>query len=226
MRAAACDPMPKVLCGWPRSHLLSSMLAVQRLAGWSRDPSSMGLRRSSIHGSVHLARPRRRWRWMLSKQSSVTLERSCSTGRGCRITRGWRAEARDSRLATRSAVLAKVRLIAARAGRVGAASTVGWEELCAFRGVGGDPTGPWPGHRHARITQRRRVGELQLELYFLAVSGQFHELVKRRENRLRASRALSGGAPGRAQPVGNARHARRCLAGLARGTGSGRAKCT
>ena len=110
MRAAACDPMPKVLCGWPRSHLLSSMLAVQRLAGWSRDPSSMGLRRSSIHGSVHLARPRRRWRWMLSKQSSVTLERSCSTGRGCRITRGWRAEARGSRLAARSAVLAKVRL--------------------------------------------------------------------------------------------------------------------
>ena len=94
MRAAACDPMPKVLCGWPRSHLLSSLLAVQRLAGWSRDPSSMGLRRSSIHGSVHLARPRRRWRWMLSKQSSVTLERSCSTGRGCRITRGWRVEAR------------------------------------------------------------------------------------------------------------------------------------
>ena len=71
MRAAACDPMPKVLCGWPRSHLLSSMLAVQRLAGWLCDPSSMGLRRSSIHGSVHLAWPRRRWRWMLSKQSSV-----------------------------------------------------------------------------------------------------------------------------------------------------------
>ena len=100
MRAAACDPIPIVVCGAPRSHLLSSMLAVQRLAGWSRDPSSMGLRRSSIHGSVHLAWPRRRWRWMLSKQSSVTLERSCSTGRGCRITRGWRAEAaRGSRVA-------------------------------------------------------------------------------------------------------------------------------
>ena len=91
-----------------RAHLLSSLLAVQRLAGWSRDPSSMGLRRSSIHGSVHLARPRRRWRWMLSKQSSVTLERSCSTGRGCRITRGWRAEARGSRPRARSGVLAKV----------------------------------------------------------------------------------------------------------------------
>ena len=71
MRVTVCDPMPKVLCWWRRSHLLSSMLAVQRLAGWSRDPSSMGLRRSSIHGSVHLAWPRRRWRWMLSKQSSV-----------------------------------------------------------------------------------------------------------------------------------------------------------
>ena len=66
MRAVACDPIPKVLCGAP-AHLLSSLLAVQRLAGWSRDPSSMGLRRSSIHGSVHLAWPRRRWRWMLSK---------------------------------------------------------------------------------------------------------------------------------------------------------------
>ena len=67
MRAAACDPIPIVVCGAPRSHLLSSMLAVQRLVGWSRDPSSMGLRRSSIHGSVHLVWPRRRWRWMLSE---------------------------------------------------------------------------------------------------------------------------------------------------------------
>ena len=71
MRAAACDPIPIVVCGAPRSHLLSSLFAVQRLAGWLCDPSSMGLRRSSIHGSVHLAWPRRRWRWMLSKQSSV-----------------------------------------------------------------------------------------------------------------------------------------------------------
>ena len=30
-------------------------------------PFFHGLRRSSIHGSVHLAWPRRRWRWMLSK---------------------------------------------------------------------------------------------------------------------------------------------------------------
>ena len=28
MRVAACDPMPNVVCGAPRSHLLSSMLAV------------------------------------------------------------------------------------------------------------------------------------------------------------------------------------------------------
>ena len=82
-------------------------------------------------------------------------------------------------------------------------STGGWEELCACRGVGGDVPGPWPGHRHARITQRRRVGELEPKLYFLAVGGQFHELVKRRKNRLRASRARSGGASGRAQPVGH-----------------------
>ena len=70
--------------------------------------------------------------------------------------------------------------------------------LGARRGVGGDARGPWPCHWHARITQRRRVGELEAKLYFLAVGGQFHELVKRRKNRLRASRARSGGAPGRA----------------------------
>ena len=71
MRAVACDPIPIVVCGAPRSHLLSSLFAVQRLAGWLCDPSSMGLRRSSIHGSVHLAWPHRRWRWILRKQSSV-----------------------------------------------------------------------------------------------------------------------------------------------------------
>ena len=138
MRAAACDPIPIVVCGAPRSHLLSSMLAVQRLAGWSRDPSSMGLRRSSIHGSVHLAWPRWRWRWMLSKQSSVTLERSCSTGRGCRITRGWRAEAASASCRPRSAVLAKVRLNKQRARvRVGA-SEHGWMggAMCIPRGRG------------------------------------------------------------------------------------------
>ena len=57
-------------------------------------------------------------------------------------------------------------------------------------------------------TRTPRVGELQPELYFLGVGGQFHDLVKRTKNRLRASRACSGGAPGRAQPVGNAQRAR------------------
>ena len=98
--------------------------------------------------------------------------------------------------------------------------------LCACREVWGDPTGPWSCHWHARITQGRRVGELQPELYFLAVSGQFHDLVERRKNRLRGSRVPSGGAPGRAHPVGNAQRARRCLAGLARRAGSERADCT
>ena len=98
--------------------------------------------------------------------------------------------------------------------------------LCARRGVLGDPTGPWPCRWHARLTQRPRDGELQPELYILAVNGQFHDLVKRTKNRLRASRARSGEAPGRAQPVGNAQRARRRLAGLVRRVGSGRAKCT
>ena len=110
--------------------------------------------------------------------------------------------------------------------RVAARAGAGWEGRCACRGVAGDVPGLWRGRRHARITQRRRVGELEPELYFLGVSGQFHELVKRRKNRLRASRAPSRGAPGRAHPVGNARRAHRCLAGLARRAGRGRAQCT
>ena len=63
-----------------------------------------------IRGSAHLTWPCRRRRWMLSKQQANALERSCSTGRACRIKRGWRGEdgvPRRSR--ARSAVLAKVR---------------------------------------------------------------------------------------------------------------------
>ena len=46
-----------------------------------------------------------------------------------------------------------------------------WGVLCACRGVAGDVPGLWRGRRHARITQRRRVGELEPELYFLGVGG-------------------------------------------------------
>ena len=52
--------------------------------------------------------------------------------------------------------------------------------------------------------------------------GWFQDLVKRMKNRRRASRACSKGPFGHAQPVGNARHARRCLARLVRGARSGR----
>jgi hypothetical protein len=106
--------------------------------------------------------------------------------------------------------------------RVGA-SEHGWVRmvLWACRGVGGDVRGSWPCHWHARITQRPRVGELKPKTVFLGVGGQFHELVKRRKNRLRASRARSGGAPGRAHLVGNAQRARRRLAGLVRRVGNG-----
>ena len=98
--------------------------------------------------------------------------------------------------------------------------------LRARRGVGGDVPGPWQGRRQARIAQRLHVGELEPEPCFLGVSGGFHHLAKRTENRLRGSRERSGGASGRAQPVGHAQRARRRLAGLARRAGRGRAKCT
>ena len=159
-------------------------------------------------------------------------QRTCSSaraarGRGCRIKSGVACRGSWFSPSRGSGVLAKVLgskgagLAMARVSSGGLGGT-----MCMPRGRGRLLQGPWPGHRHARITQRRRVGELQPELYFLAVGGQFHELVKRRKNRLRASRACSRGAPGRAHPVGNARRPRRRLAGLARCAGSGRSKCT
>ena len=66
--------------------------------------------------------------------------------------------------------------------RVAARAGAGWEGRCACRGVAGDVPGVWRGRRHARITQRRHVGELEAELYSLAVGGWFHNLVKRRKN--------------------------------------------
>ena len=113
----------------------------------------------------------------------------------------------------------RVRVGASEHGRIGGV-------LGACRGVGGGVRGPWLCHWHAKITQGRRVGELEPESYFLGAGGQFHVLVKRRKNRLRASRARSGGASGRAQHAAFARHARRRLAGLARRAGRGRADCT
>jgi len=148
------------------------------------------------------------------------------TGRGAG-SHAWAAPC-DSVLSSCSlcdAVARRVGVVKQRM-RVAARAGAGWEGRCACRGVAGDVPGLWRGRRHARIRQRRRVGELEPELYFLGVSGQFHELVKRRKNRLRASRAPSRGAPGRAHPVGNARRAHRCLAGLARRAGRGRAQCT
>ena len=94
MRAAACDPMPKVLCGWPRSHLLSSLLAVQRLAGRSRDPSSMACAAAAYTAPCTWPGHAGGGGGCSASKAAYALERSCSTGRGCRIKRGWRAEAR------------------------------------------------------------------------------------------------------------------------------------
>ena len=129
-------------------------------------PFFHGLRRSRIHCSVHLAWPRRRWWWMFSKQSADALERSCSTGRGAGSSVDGVPRLVVLVLAARSAVLAKVRLNKSGRG-IRVRGEHGWVGvvLCACRGVGGDSPGPWPGHWHARIAQRSRVGELQPEMY-------------------------------------------------------------
>ena len=97
--------------------------------------------------------------------------------------------------------------------------------LVAFSGTGFTASAAkyWPCHWHAKIAQGPRFTEIEPELYLLAVSGQFHDLIKRRKKRLRGRRAGSSGAPSRAQPVGHARRARRRFAGLARGLEVGRA---
>ena len=48
-------------------------------------------------------------------------------------------------------------------------------------GVGGDSPGQWPCRWYARVAQGPCVGELEPELYFLAVSGQFHDWSKERK---------------------------------------------
>ena len=65
---------------------------------------SHGLRHSQDTRLVHFTWPCRRRRWMFSKQQANALERSCSTGRGCRITLGppaggvlWSCTRRDER---------------------------------------------------------------------------------------------------------------------------------
>ena len=141
----------------------------------------------------------------------------------------WSSErSRRARSRETSGVLARVRGNKAAGADAASMGGLGWyyvhaERFGATLQDRGHVTGTRGLHKGATLRARSYI---QPELYFLAVSGQFHDLVKRRKNRLRGSRAPSGGAPGRAHPVGNAQRARRRLAGLARGTGSGRAKCT
>ena len=200
-------------------------------------PADRCRRRSGGYACGHHARIRLRdgrgcW-WRVSTKSAsphrspVCTDVDGEEAAGSHAWAAWSACSRRARFATPSSgVLAFGGKSSGRSDiNAGPAGGLGGF-LGARRGVAGDVPGPWQGRRHARITQRRRVGELEPESYFLGVGGQFQDLVKRRETRLRASRARSGGAPGRAQPVAFARRARRRLAGLARRAGRGRAKCT
>jgi hypothetical protein len=88
-----------------------------------------------------------------------------------RIKRGWRAGARGGRGARSS----------------GAAC---WPKL-------GGPQ-PCKPHRIDKLEPELRSSLYIYRVYFLAVSGQFHDLVERTKNRLRGRRARSGGPSGRA----------------------------
>ena len=138
MRAVACDPIPKVLCGAPRrtycrpcSRFSASPAGHATLLPWAcaaaayTAPCTWPGHAGGGGGCS-------------ASKAAYVLERSCNTGRGCRITRGWRAETTTGSCRPRSAVLAKVRLNKQRARvRVGA-SEHGWMggAMCIPRGRG------------------------------------------------------------------------------------------
>ena len=145
-------------------------------------PSTVWLRKALRLARTHCAHPlARRPRVLVARQhavsepTSLTCVHGCGRGRGCRITRLGRMERVLSSCTLCDAVERRVgrvrgqkqRAWLCRAGR--RRGRVGGGFIGARRGVAGDVPGTWPGRRHARITQRRHVGELEPELYFLGV---------------------------------------------------------
>ena len=83
------------------------------------------------------------------------------------------------------------------AGRIGGSRGGLGGARCMPRDRGRRPSAVARSQTCEDYTRTPRVGELQPELYFLGVGGQFHEVVKRTKSRLRGRRARSGGASGR-----------------------------
>ena len=80
---AARNPRPSAVCGWPRSHLRSSTLVMQRLADRSDD---IFMACAAAGYAAQCPRPGNDGggSGVLNKQSARVLERSHSTGRGAR----------------------------------------------------------------------------------------------------------------------------------------------
>ena len=80
---AARNPRPSAVCGWPRSHLRSSTLVMQRLADRSDD---IFMACAAAGYTAQCTRPGNDGggSGVLNKQSARVLERSHSTGRGAR----------------------------------------------------------------------------------------------------------------------------------------------
>ena len=114
---AARNPRPNALRGWPRSHLRSSPLAMQRLAGRSTCSHFHCVCRSSIHDPVHTAWQRRR-RWCV--QRAIRVRAAALTQHGTRCwasvahtrTRWWflaeRAYSRTAQVARRGGELGRI----------------------------------------------------------------------------------------------------------------------
>ena len=107
--------------------------------------------------------------WRVSTQSASPHRSPVGRGRGrgCRITRlGRHTERVLSSCTLGRGVLAEGgmsgRIPHGRSRAGGGLGAV----LGARRGVGGDARRPWPCHWHARITQGRRVGELEPKTVF------------------------------------------------------------
>ena len=161
---ALCTPFASPTAG-PAIRRLDGLVRRPRLCLWAPCAHPLARRPRVLVARQH----------EVSEPTSLTCVHGCGRGRGCRITRLGRMERVLSSCSLCDAVERRVgvrgqkqRAWLCRAGRRRGQI---WGVLGACRGVAGDVPGRWPGRRHARITQRRHVGELEPELYFLGVGG-------------------------------------------------------
>ena len=180
---AARNPRPSAVCGWPRSHLRSSTLVMQRLADRSDD---IFMACAAAGYTAQCTRPGNDGggSGVLNKQSARVLERSHSTGRGARegiylrCRRGLTCTTRLRRGAWYWYVLCKYGTQKSQTRARGASwESVGRSEVRA-EGSGVMPQDCSNVSGTEDRARTPRFGEFYPKLHFLGVGGQFRDLVR------------------------------------------------